>query len=52
MKKENLFEDIPHETFPGDMTKCRMTPNEVQALVDKLMKNGFEKIRQRYSKQV
>ena len=52
MKKEDLFEDIPHETFHGDVTKCRMTPNEVRALVDKLMKERLSEIRQRYSKQV
>ena len=49
---EDLFEKIPHEDFHGDVTKCRMTPNEVRALVDKLMKQGLSEIKRRYGKQV
>lgn len=29
MGKGYLLDNIPHEPFDGDMTKCRMTPHEV-----------------------
>jgi hypothetical protein len=48
MEKGCLFDNIPHEQFEGDMTICRMTPREVHALADKLLKQGFAELKQKY----
>lgn len=49
MEKVCLFDNIPHEQFEGDMTKCRMTPLEVHALADMLLKQSFAELKQSFA---
>ena len=42
---DNLLSNIPHEDFDGDVKECRMTSAEVHALANKLLKEGFARIR-------
>ena len=49
MKNDDLYRDIPHEYYDGDVTKSgRLSPEEVKKLADRLLKEGFSKLRQKY----
>ncbi len=45
---DNLLSNIPHEDLDGDVKECRMTSAAVHALADKLLKEGFARIKQKY----
>ena len=46
---DDLYRDIPHEYYDGDVTKSgRLSPEEVKKLADCLLKEGFSKLRQKY----
>ena len=44
-----LYKDIPHRFFEGDVQTDRMTPEEVHQLADKILRQGFAKIKQKYN---
>jgi len=49
MKNCDFYRDIPHEYYDGDVTKSgRLSPEEVKKLADRLLKEGFSKLRQEY----
>ncbi len=47
--EDDLYRGIPHKYFDGDVTKSgRLSPEEVMNLADKLMKNKFCELKQKY----
>ena len=45
---EDLYKDLPHELFNGDVTKDLISVDEVHELADKLLKKGFSEIKRKY----
>ena len=49
MDKQDLFKNIPHEIFEGDVKKSgRLSSAQVHAFADKLLKQGFDRIKKEY----
>jgi len=49
-KQKTVNKNIPQELFESGVSKNkRLTPEEAHALADKLLKEGFDKIRKKYS---
>ena len=49
-KQKTVNKNIPQELFESGVTVYNhLTPAEVHALADKLLKEGFEKIKKKYA---
>ncbi len=47
--KADIFKDIPHSLYDGDITSDYMTSAEVHALADELLRRGFAEIKKKYA---